>query len=191
MSLMINHNMMATVADRNLSNSFASLADSGRRSGDNTGDTTGLRQIERAEVIPLDSAGAQPTAAAQETKAASGAQGASAGASETQASPVLPEQTSGSILNTTDGGLASMLTQPRMGMQSQNIQAQNANVMNMMQSTTQPIGDRLNDPMMDSSLSALSPVWANPRPLLDTISRNSGNADSDVEALRSLFNANG
>jgi len=187
MSLVVNQNLMATNAARGLSNSFASLADSGQM----TANDAGLRQITRAEIKSLDSPDMQPAAAAPETATTSGAQAASTGTSETQAAPMAPEQTSGSLLNTTDGGLANILKQPQMGMQSQNIQAQNANVMDMMKSTSQQIGDRLHDPMMDPSLSALSSQWDNPRPLLDTISRNSGNSDSGVEAIRSLFNANG
>ncbi len=100
MSLTINHNLMAMNAAREPGSSFASLADPGL----STANGLGVREIIRAEIKPLNSADAQTPATALETGTASAAQGASTGASGTQASPVAPEQQTGSILNTTDLG---------------------------------------------------------------------------------------
>jgi len=100
MALTINPNMMAMGAARGMGHNQDSRNDSSL----STGNDPGLRQIIRAEIKPLDNADAQTSGAAQETGTASGAQGASTVASETQPSPVVPEQQTGSLINTTDRG---------------------------------------------------------------------------------------
>lgn len=187
MSLVINQNMMALNAARNLSNSIQGPM----RVQTNRDDAAGLavREIQRAEIKSLDSPDAQPTAAAPET--APEAQGAAAGSSAAQAAPKLSEELRGQLLDTTDTGLGMAPSRAQMDMKIQNIQAQNANVMGMMNSTAQPIGNRLRDPMMDPSLTALSPQWSRTEPLLNAPSGNTGTQDQGVEALRSLFKVTG
>jgi len=187
MSLVVNQNLMAVNAARGLGNSFASLADSGNR----TGNDAGLRQITRAEIKPLDSADAQQPAAAPETETASGAQGASAGASETQASPMAPEQQTGSILNITDAGLGSINMQAQRGMQALNFKTPGNGLAEMLNRPAQSAVKILGNSMTDFSIDVLSPRFSATEPLLNHIPTASTSVDKDVEALRSLFNVNG